>query len=131
MHARQVTSLFPVRMCIPSESHSHSLMRMNHNGINILTGNGDMPHQEWRCASLGMHILNKNAQNLHRVIKLIDNNDSSTFRPVSIMIVAKAKINAFWIMLDHFGSVTSIEEITWAGSGLKSSLLRHLQTTTA
>ena len=39
---------------------------------------------------------------------VMDNNDSRTFRPVAIMIVGKQKL----MRLDHFGSVTSIEEIT-------------------
>ena len=60
---------------------------MNHNGINILTGNGDVthgecksspgmgmsltgngdvPHQEWGCASPGMHILTGNGDVPHR-----------------------------------------------------------------
>ena len=47
---------------IPCESYSYSrwgcafLVRMNHNAINILTGNGDVPH--WECiSSPGMHIV--------------------------------------------------------------------------
>ena len=53
---------FPVRMCIPGEAHPHSWRvtspipsedLMNHNGINILTGNGDMTHRECK-SSLGM-----------------------------------------------------------------------------
>ena len=45
---------------------------------------------------------------------VIDNNDSRTFRPVAIMTVGKAEINAF-MHLDHFGSVVSVEEITRMG----------------
>ena len=62
--------------------------RMNHNGINILTENGDVthrecisslgmgmcltgdvdvPHWEWRCDSPGMHILTGNAHSLYKV----------------------------------------------------------------
>ena len=34
-----------------------------------LTGS-EHPHQEWGCASLGMHILTKNAHSLYRLINL-------------------------------------------------------------
>ena len=36
------------------------LVRINHNRMNILTGNGDVLRREWGCASLGMHILTEN-----------------------------------------------------------------------
>ena len=32
-----------------------------------LTGNGDVPHRDWGCASQGMHILTGNAHTSYRV----------------------------------------------------------------
>ena len=40
---------------------------------------------------------------------VVDDNDSGTFRPVAIVIVGRAEINASGLFL---GSVTSIEEMT-------------------
>ena len=55
---------FPVRICIPGEAHHHSKWgwitmewTSSSTGIHILTGNGDVPHQEWGCTSPGTHIL--------------------------------------------------------------------------
>ena len=42
-------------------------MRMDHSGINILTRNEDVTHQEC-TSSLGMHILTGNAHSLYRVV---------------------------------------------------------------
>ena len=47
---------FTVRVCISGESHPHCrrcvfLVRMNHNGINILARNGDVPHRERKFVS--------------------------------------------------------------------------------
>ena len=59
VHSRWGTFQFPVRM--------------NHNGINILTGKGGCactgnahPHSERGCASPGMHILLGNGDVPHR-----------------------------------------------------------------
>ena len=45
---------FPVRMCISGESH--------HNSGEDVYSIVIHPHQEWGCASPGMHILTGNAQ---------------------------------------------------------------------
>ena len=58
VHSRWVTSPFPVR-------HVLYVLRVNHNRIHILTGNGDVTHREWRCASPGMHILTGNGDVTH------------------------------------------------------------------
>ena len=65
---------FPLRICIPGEDvHSRwgtfpFPVRMNHNGINILTGNGDVTHREC-TSSLGMGMcLSGNAHSLYRVL---------------------------------------------------------------
>ena len=58
VHSRWGTFQFPVRM--------------NRNGINILTGKGmcitgnTYPHREWGCGSPGMHILIRNVDVPHR-----------------------------------------------------------------
>ena len=37
-------------------------------GIHILTGNWDVPHRQWGCASPGMNILTGHAHSFYRVI---------------------------------------------------------------
>ena len=81
-HSRWSTSSFPVRMSISGEAYPHSWWRcfilgeshphftarlilfsarMNHKGINILTGNGNVAHREC-IPSLGMRMwLTRNA----------------------------------------------------------------------
>ena len=75
VHSRWGTSPFPMRMCIPGEAHLHSWwgfafpVRMfillwfitSSLGMELVT------HQEWECASLGMHILTENGHILYRV----------------------------------------------------------------
>ena len=62
---------FPVRICIPVEDvHSRCgtfpfPVRMNHNGMNILTGS-TYSHREWGCTSQGIHILTRNGDVPHR-----------------------------------------------------------------
>ena len=62
-----------MRICIPGDAHPHSRwgcafpVRINHNGINILTGNEDVTHRE--CTSspgMGM-CLTGSAHSLYRV----------------------------------------------------------------
>ena len=62
--------VFPVRVCIPGEAHPYSWwgtfpfpVRINHSGMNILTGNWDVTHREWGCASPRMGMcLTRNAR---------------------------------------------------------------------
>ena len=63
----------PVRhIPIPGEAYPHSWwwcafsVRMNHNGINILTENGDVPYRKRGCSSPEMHILTRNEDVTHR-----------------------------------------------------------------
>ena len=50
---------FAIRTGLPGTKGFISLTKMNHSGMNILTGNA-YPYQEWRCAALGMHMLTGN-----------------------------------------------------------------------
>ena len=60
---------------------------MNHNGINILTGNGDVPQREY-TSSPGMHILTGNAHSLYRVTQASESLefDSLTAWPLGLVI---------------------------------------------
>ena len=82
-HSRWGTSPFSVRhIPIPGEAHLHSRSHSQwgclfhcdslfHSdssplGMHILTGNGDVAHSEWRCASPGMDILTGNGDVPHQ-----------------------------------------------------------------
>ena len=57
---------------------------------------------------------------------VVDDNDSGTFRPVAIVIVGRAEINASGLFL---GAVTSVEEMTCNAWAMKLSIQRQLPTT--
>ena len=97
VHSWWGTAPFPVRICIPGEAHPHSrwgwitVEETYSLGMHNLTGNGDVPHREWECASPGMNVLTWNAHSLYWVIVLIQSSIEEF-----LLIVTQCLFHASW-----------------------------------
>ena len=109
-HSQRGTSPFPVsHIAIPGEDvysiviHPHWECTSS-SGMGVcLTGNGDVPHREWGCASLGMYILTGNGDVPHREhtsslgMYILTGNAHSLYRVLPNNAKFKVQMKCFFI----------------------------------